>query len=453
VTGTSGRTGGRGRKGRAGWRGRTAWIAVLIACLVGGSRPATAQALTQRGFVEAIAFLFPQTAPNDSTRAVGDFLAREEVFVKPAPWIQFAGGADLRANSHDQVDDRWRLDLDDRGARRPRASLRRLTATLTHGPLTIDAGKQFIRWGKADIINPTDRFAPRDFINVIDTEFLAVTGVRAVALHGADTFEVAWVPRLTPSRIPLLDQRWTAVPAEAASVPLVDAGSTVPAGASTGLRWGHAGSGFEYSLSFFNGFNHLPNIAATTTFNAELAELSEKQNSARSAGSALIVVNRTYPAIRTYGADAAVPTRWFTVKGEAAYFTSRQSDGPAPADDYVLYVVQLERQTGEWVIVGGYAGEAITARRSILSFAPDRGMTRSIVGRASYTIDPVRTLAFETAVRQNGDGLYGKIEYSQARGQHWRATVTGVGISGHSGDFLGQYHRNSHVALVLRYSF
>jgi len=81
------------------------------------------------------------------------------------------------------------LDLDDRGVRRPRASLRRATATLTHGPLTIDAGKQFIRWGKADIINPTDRFAPRDFINVVDTEFLAVTGVRAVALHGAETFE------------------------------------------------------------------------------------------------------------------------------------------------------------------------------------------------------------------------------------------------------------------------
>ena len=452
-TGGNGGTGWTGGKGRTGWRGRTGRIAVLIACLFAGSRPAAAQALTQRGFIEGTAFLFPQTAPNDSTRAVGDFLAREEVFVKPAPWIQFAGGVDLRANSHDQVDDRWRLDLDDRGVRRPRASLRRATATLTHGPLTIDAGKQFIRWGKADIINPTDRFAPRDFINVVDTEFLAVTGVRAVALHGAETFELVWVPRLTPSRIPLLDQRWTAVPAEAASIPLVDVGSVLPAGASTGLRWGHAGVGFEYSLSFFNGFNYLPNIAATTTFNAGLAELAEKAVSARSAGSALIVVNRTYPAIRTYGADAAVPTRWFTIKGEAAYFTSRSRDGDVATDDYVLYVVQLERQTGEWVIVGGYAGEAITARRSAVSFAPDRGMTRSLVGRASYTIDPVRTLAFETAVRQNGDGVYGKAEYSQARGQHWRATVTVVGIGGRSGDFLGQYHRNSHISLVVRYSF
>ena len=407
----------------------------------------SAQTVTQRGFVEGSTWLFPQQAPNDPTRAVGDLRAREDVFFKPAPWMRLAGGLDLRANSHDQVEDRWRLDLDDRGVRRPRASLRRLTATVTHGPFTIDAGKQFIRWGKADIINPTDRFAPRDFINVIDTEFLAVTGVRAVAQHGAETFEAVWVPRFTPSRVPLLAERWTALSGVAAAVPLVDARSVLPDGSQTGLRWGHLGSGFEYSLSFFNGFNHLPNI--DTTLTAEPAETAEKICSACSASSAVISLRRTYPAIRTYGADAAVPTPWFTIKGEAAYFTS----STPLTDEYVLYVLQVERQAGEWVIVAGYAGEAITARRSALSFAPDRGMTRSIVARASYTIDPVRSLAFETAVRQNGAGVYGKVEYSQASGQHWRATVTAVGIGGHSDDFLGQYHRNSHVTVALRYSF
>ena len=150
-----------------------------------------------------------------------------------------------------------------------------------------------------------------------------------------------------------------------------------------------------------------------------------------------------------YGADAAVPTPWFTIKGEAAYFTTTTPQ----TDEYVLYVIQIERQTGEWVIVAGYAGETITARRSTLSFAPDRGMTRSIVARASYTIDPVRSVAFESAVRQTGDGFYGKAEYSQTAGQHWRVTVTGVAIAGQSDDFLGQYHRNSHASRALRYSF
>jgi hypothetical protein len=49
--------------------------------------------------------------------------------------------------------------------------------------------------------------------------------------------------------------------------------------------------------------------------------------------------------------------------------------------------------------------------------------------------------------------VYAKAEYSQARGQHWRATRTGVAIAGDQNDFLGQYHRNSHATVALRYSF
>jgi hypothetical protein len=160
-------------------------------------------------------------------------------------------------------------------------------------------------------------------------------------------------------------------------------------------------------------------------------------------------LTRVYPSIRTYGGDAAVPTRWFVLKGEAAYFTT---SSPA-TDEYILYVLQVERLVGEWAIVAGYAGEAVTARRTGFDFAPDRGLTRSIVARASYTIGPTRSAAFETAVRQNGAGLYAKAEYSQARGAHWRATLAGVVIAGDSDDFLGQYQKNSHVRVGLRYSF
>ena len=73
--------------------------------------------------------------------------------------------------------------------------------------------------------------------------------------------------------------------------------------------------------------------------------------------------------------------------------------------------------------------------------------------RASYTIDANRRAELETAVRQNGDGVYGKLEYSQARGQHWRATVTAVVLTGERDDFIGQYRRNSHVRLTIRYSY
>ena len=406
---------------------------MLLSLLLATASPAAAQSVSQRGFVEGRGYLFFERAPNDATRAVGDLTVREEVFVKPVPWMQFAGGVELRANTHDQVEDAWRTDASDRGARRPRLSIRRLTATLTRKGLTLDLGKQFIRWGKTDIITPTDRFAPRDFLNVIDNDFLAVTGARATVVTGAETIEAVWLPRFTPSRVALLGQRWTPVPPQAAAVPIVDAGTTFPNGRQTGVRWSHSGGRYELAGTFFNGFNHLPDVEAHL----------------RPAFPPDIAITRRYPAIRMYGADGAVPARWITVKGDAAYFTSASPD----SDELVLYVVQLERQTGEWLLVGGYAGEAVTRRRTALSLAPDRGLTRSLIGRAAYTIDTNRSVAFEGAVRQNGRGAYVKVEYSQARGRHWRATIGGALLRGDPGDFLGQYRRNSHGILSLRYSF
>ena len=150
-----------------------------------------------------------------------------------------------------------------------------------------------------------------------------------------------------------------------------------------------------------------------------------------------------------YGADVAVPLKWVTVKAEAGYFTSSTPQ----SDEYALYVLQLERQTGEWSFVAGYAGQAITSHGTAIAYSPIRGLTRSVVARAAYTIDTNRSLAFETVVRQNGAGMYFKPEYSQAFGQHWRVTAGFALIRGRDDDFLGQDHRNSHAIVALRYSF
>jgi len=398
---------------------------------VGTEAPAAAQTFSYRGFVDLRGLVFPQDSPQEDTHVVGDMLARGEVFYNPTSWMQVAFGLDARANSDNQVDRSFGLDMRDRLALRPSLSLRRLSATLTRGPLTTDVGKQFIRWGKTDVITPTDRFAPKDYLYVIDGEFLPVTGVRPVLQWGSNTIDVPFVPRLTPDRTPLLDQRWTIVPAALAGVRATAVAANVPRDSQAGVRWSHTGS-YEYSLSFFDGLDYRPNLQISTRPEVPAIEIAKQ-----------------YPHIQSYGADAAVPTRWFTVKTEAAYVTSSTPH----TDEYVLYVIQLERQSGEWVFVGGYAGEVVTASRGQVAFAPDRGLARALVGRASYTIDTNRRVAVESAVRQNGRGVYANLEYSQARGQHWRVTLNVAVIAGSEGDFLGQYRQNSYGALALRYSF
>lgn len=399
-------------------------------------RAGRAQQFSQRGFIETRAFVYPQTTPADSTHVVAEALARYEPSVRPRSWLRIAGAFDARMDTHDQVTQSWNVDWQDRTILRPALSVRRLDAIANVGWLTLDVGKQFIRWGKADILNPTDRFAPRDFLAVTDSEFLGVTAGRVAYERANRTLEAVWVPHFTPSRIPLSDQRWSGLPDSLAGVPVDDQGTRFPGGSQIGVRWNHLAPGFEYSLSFYDGFNNLPLIDPRPDPVAGTLHL-----------------RRVFPDLRMYGGDVAVPLRWFTVKSEAAYFSSPDSGPPPLADDYVLYVIQLERQAGEWSIVGGYAGEVIVTRRSALDFAPDRGLTRSFLGRASYTIDTNRSLAIETAVRQNGDGTWVKGEYSQASGRHWRTTATITWIRGDPTDFIGQYNRNSHAGLRVRYSF
>src|SRR5262249_44795616 len=141
---------------------KTRALALALAVWSAGSAaPAAAQTFSYRGFVDLRGLVFPQDSPQEDTHFVGDALARGEVFYNPTTWVQVAFGLDARANSDNQVDPSVRLDVRDRLALRPSLSLRRLSATLTRGPLTTDVGKQFIRWGKTDVITPTDRFAPK----------------------------------------------------------------------------------------------------------------------------------------------------------------------------------------------------------------------------------------------------------------------------------------------------
>ena len=389
-----------------------------------------AQNFEQRGFLENQTLIYPQTAPNDSGAIVNQTLLRWAVSDQIAPWLKVSASFDARTDTHEQTGRVWSLDVDDRSNKRPAFSLRRASATLHKGKFTVELGRQFIRWGKADLLNPTDRFAPKDYLrSVVSSDFLGVTAARATYESGANTVDVVWQPIFTPSRTPLLDQRWTALPGEAQGIPIIDNGARYPGGWQYGARFNHVGSGYEASVCFFDGYNNLPYFTATGSASG-------------------IDVQRYSPKLLLYGADLAVPLSWFTVKTEGAYFTST-TEG---ADEYALYVIQLERQVKEWSFVGGYAGEIVTrSTGNPLEFAPDRGFARSFLGHAGWTIDANRSLALEASVRRRGS--VAKAEYSQAFGQHWRAIAGLTWIRGAETDFLGQYRRNSYASLTIRYSF
>jgi hypothetical protein len=406
----------------------------VAACLLIGpaSAPALAQGISQKGFLETTVTWYPQSSPKETADLVNEYLLRYEASVKPAPWLRLTGSLDLRADTFKQTDYGWSLDWFDRGLKRSALGSRRLDVTISRGPYTLQIGKQNVRWGKTDILTPTDRFAPRDMLAVFDTDFLGVTAARFTAGLQSNTLDLVWVPVFTPSRLPLLDHRFAVMPPETRSAAIRDLGAQYPHGSQVGARWNHVGAGHEFSLSGFRGFNTLPQWDAQINFRESSVDLT-----------------RVYPRIWTAGADGAVSLSRLTLKGEVAYFGSADQR----VDRYVQYVIQLERQAGEWFFVGGYAGEVVTAKRTTDRVSPDRGMAKAFLGRAGYTIDTNRSLAFDGAIRQNGKGSWTRIEFSQASGQHVRVTARVSWIRGRDDDFIGQFRRNSHATVTVRYSY
>src|SRR5262245_25852514 len=102
------------------------------------------------------ATVYPQTTAQDHDRLAVEGLARVEIACKPVQWRTLQSAADGRIDNLEQVARTWKVDVRDRTAKRPALSLRQVSGTLTNGSLSLDVGKQFIRWGKADIVTPTD---------------------------------------------------------------------------------------------------------------------------------------------------------------------------------------------------------------------------------------------------------------------------------------------------------
>ena len=408
----------------------------LLLWLVPYSAVVFGQSFEQRGFIEADLFGFPLTAPNNSGQAVGSGVFRWDTIYKPASWITYSGSFEAQTDTHQDTERKIRLDLDDRGLLRPAFSVRSFQITLHKEHFTLDLGKQFIHWGETDILNPTDRFAPRDYLYVVDSEPLAALGARLNAEYRGTSVDLVWTPRFTPSRMPLIDQRWALLP-PGAPPNVQNAGTVFPGGGEYGVRVSHIGNGYEVSGSVFEGYNHLPLLTG-------LADPASQT----------LYVQRFYPKIRTYGTDAAIPLRWFTLKTEAAFFDSRETSLTAPrSDTYVLWVAQLERQIRQWVIAGGYAGQTVFTLRDPIYFDPERGLTKTFLAKAVYNLNAPASISIETATRQNGRGTWSTVEYSRQVANHWKLIGGITVIAGDRNDFLGQYRRNSFGVLKLRYSF
>lgn len=411
-------------------------IAVSALCLAqawaqGGEAP-PGSVWQSRGFLENRTLFYPREAPNDRTQWVNEWLLRWEGGLRLTEGWKLYAGLDAQTDTHHQVELNWHLSWWDRELNRPALAVRSLFAQYTRGPFRLELGKQVLRWGVGDLFSPVDRLSARDLLSPSGADTLGVWAVRAVADTGPHSLELLYLPRFTPSRVPLVSQRWVVLPGSAAGFRLRFRGVQYPGGPQFGVRYHGIRNGIEYSASYLEGFQNLPSLPDRVLYLQKVWEY-----------------RAVYPRIRVLGGDLTTTWRGMVWKAEAAY--SRTPT--ALTDDFFSYVLQVERLREKWQFAAAYTGALITAARFTPNLGIDRAFAKSISTRLGWTPRPRHSFTAESFLQQNAHAAIARFLYSRELTNGLRLTTGYIWITGAANELIGRYAINSHATLQLRYSF
>jgi hypothetical protein len=408
------------------------------------------------GFLESQAEIYPQRPNPADTHALALWQAQLWGQGSLHERLSWRTSADFRLDTHDTVDrDRW-FDLDQRGFQQPAGSLRELYVTAKLGAVDVRLGKQEIRWGRADGFNPTDNLMPYDYLNIVAEERIPVPAVKVDAYIRDTRLEAAWIPWFTPTRLPLLNQRWFPRLPMSTQLPLGPTGALVdvdltfqdghvdfPArtfsNGQWGFRWNQVVSGGEFSLSYFDGFDDLPVFQPTTSL---LPSMEPRPQ-------VLVTLNREYHRLRVFGADFASALGAFGVRGELAYF---DQTGPVNRDRLV-FIVGLDRTWGDWFAIVQYTDQIPARNFQTALIFPDQGLRSSILYRIERTLSASQSVELRGVIGVRDGGFLVRVGHSVALSDAWKLKVGIMLLGGPRSSYLGQYRDNNYLNFQLRYSF
>jgi len=154
-------------------------------------------------------------------------------------------------------------------------------------------GRQIIAWGRADRINPTDNLSPRDFTTLTPEDDEQRNGINAglvrYQLRGGN------LPAITAVVLQFEENR---MPQGALPPNIVRAQRPKPHQAEFALKVDRSGSGLDWSISYFDGFERLPR------YGLDLASPT------------LPVFRSVYRRARVLGGDFAFARDAWTMRGE-----------------------------------------------------------------------------------------------------------------------------------------
>lgn len=182
------------------------------------------------------------------------------------------------------------------------------------GPWSMRLGRQIIAWGRADRINPTDSLSPRDFTLLVAEDEEERMGIDALLgryqSSSGPALTAVVAPRFEPHKIPQ---------------GLMPPG-LIPAAEPEQVEWAikvdNVGDNFDWSLSYFDGFNRFPRYWGETTL-------------------AGVRIHGNHEQARTFGGDFATTAGDWAIRGEAAISDLQPQCAPCTLNERRLYRVVI----------------------------------------------------------------------------------------------------------------
>jgi hypothetical protein len=329
----------------------------------------------------------------------------------------------------------------------PNGRLRELYWSKGVGDLDVRVGSEIILWGRADAINPTDNLTPRDYTLLTpednDQRFGNID-VNAVYHWGDYSAQLVYLPKFYSDVIPLLPKpgvTYTYVTPEAHD--------------NWAFKFDHTGGGLDWSLSYYNGLDVLPDLG--------FAGIS-------ASGLKLSLTNHKMQVV---GADFSATTGPYVLRGEVAWmYPDRVTVNPFEqkkpqifavlggerkfGDDLNINLQYFAQRVFDFVspdTIANPIAQAIAWEQAEISnqtSAFQQGMTF----RVAYTWDNNSWQAEASGIYSfTNKGQLWRGKLSHAIDDHWRVSA-GIDIFGgteHS--TLSLLKNNSTGYVELRYSF
>lgn len=316
--------------------------------------------------------------------------------------------------------------------------------------LEFEAGRQIFAWGRADAINPTANLSGEDITLLTPDSEDRKRGTTAIRtlyfLPHSVSISGIWLPEFRPTRFPF--------PNLGSSNTFVQDYPHWPTD-QFAFRVEQNGGAIDWSLSYFDGFNLLPDLSVD----------SDSSTSGQ--------VKASSHRIRVIGADAATIVGHYALRTEGAYTFTQNPTGKDPfLEDPNLFC-----------IVGGdrtYGGELNINVQYILRFVPNAspGLAPGS-GLANMVAKEEAIIANQTMRVQHGasarigdkwlhetlEGEFDLVGYFNPRGilvrpkvtysftDHWKAIAGGEIYRGSDQSVFGLLRSNSVGYVEARFSF